>query len=95
MVDHSNNSKYHYIKLLNSQGQCLLNISGDAVKVLYEEDESLDSSGRVSPRKRTISYSEANTRTPIQIIRQRSISASEASTAGTLVGYDRCYGTEI
>jgi len=76
------------------QGQCLLNISGDAVKVFFEEDESLDSSGRGSPRKRTLSYSEVNPHTPIQVMRQRSISASETST-GTLIGYDPYYGTEI
>lgn len=76
------------------QGQCLLNVSGDAVKVFYEEDEGLDSSVRGSPRKRTVSYSEANLHTPIQLVRQRSISASEASM-GTLTAYDPYYGTEI
>lgn len=82
------------ITFFDSQGQCLLNISGDAVKVFFEEDESLDSSGRGSPRKRTLSYSEVNPHTPIQVMRQRSISASETST-GTLIGYDPYYGTEI
>lgn len=72
----------------------MLNVSGDAVKVFYEEDEGLDSSVRGSPRKRTVSYSEANPHTPVQLVRQRSISASEASM-GTLTAYDPYYGTEI
>ncbi|XP_078345819.1 C2 domain-containing protein 5-like isoform X2 [Oculina patagonica] len=76
------------------QGQCLLNVSGDAVKVFYEDDDISDSSGRGSPRKRTISYSEANSQTPIQIIRQRSLSASETSNS-TLIAYDPYLGTEI
>lgn len=76
------------------QGQCLLNISGDAVKVYYEDDDNSESSGRGSPRKRTISYSEANTQTPIQLTRQRSLSSSETSTH-TMIGYDPFIGTEI
>ncbi|XP_022778318.1 C2 domain-containing protein 5-like [Stylophora pistillata] len=76
------------------QGQCLLNISGDAVRVLYEEEDILETSVRGTPRKRTVSYSEANTETPVHIVRQRSISASETSTT-TLITYDPCYGTEI
>lgn len=76
------------------QGQCLLNISGDAVRVLYEEEDILETSVRGTPRKRTVSYSEANSETPVHIVRQRSISASETSTT-TLITYDPCYGTEI
>jgi len=76
------------------QGQCLLNISGDVVKVFYEDDDNSESSGRGSPRKRTISYSEANTQTPIQLTRQRSLSSSETSTH-TMTGYDPYFGTEI
>ena len=64
------------------------------MKVFYEEDEGLDSSVRGSTRKRTVSYSEANPHTPVQLVRQRSISASEASM-GTLTAYDPYYGTEI
>ena len=87
-------NNYLHVKLFDLQGQCLLNISGDAVKVFYEEDELLDNSGRGSPRKRTLSYSEANSHTPIQIMRQRSVSASETSSS-TLITYDPYYGTEI
>ncbi|KAJ7387855.1 hypothetical protein OS493_001202 [Desmophyllum pertusum] len=76
------------------QGQCLLNISGDAVKVFYEDDDMSESPGRGLPRKRTISYSEANPQSPIQITRQRSLSTSETSTS-TLIGYDPYYSTEI
>lgn len=76
------------------QGQCLLNISGDAVRVFYEDEDILETSSRGTPRKRTVSYSEANSQTPIHIVRQRSISASETST-NTLIAYDPCYGTEI
>ncbi|RMX52476.1 hypothetical protein pdam_00013790 [Pocillopora damicornis] len=76
------------------QGQCLLNISGDAVRVFYEDEDILETSSRGTPRKRTVSYSEANSQTPIHIVRQRSVSASETST-NTLIAYDPCYGTEI
>lgn len=77
------------------QGQCLLNISGDAVRVFYEEDESSDNPSRGTPRKRTASHSEAIAHTPVEILRQRSISASEASI-GTLTACDVAfYGTEI
>lgn len=76
------------------QGQCLLNISGDAVKVFYEDDDNSESSGRGSPRKRTVSYSEANSQTPIQLTRQRSLSSSETSSH-TMTEYDPFFGTEI
>lgn len=77
------------------QGQCLLNISGDAVKVCYEEDQLLDINPiRGITRKRTMSFSEANTCSPTHLSRQRSISVSEAST-GTLTCDGVYYGTEI
>ncbi|KAK2569229.1 C2 domain-containing protein 5 [Acropora cervicornis] len=77
------------------QGQCLLNISGDAVKVCYEEDQLLDINPiRGITRKRTMSFSEANTCSPTHFSRQRSISVSEAST-GTLTCDGVYYGTEI
>lgn len=79
----------------DSQGQCLLNISGDAVKVCYEEDQLLDINPiRGITRKRTMSFSEANTCSPTHLSRQRSISVSEAST-GTLTCDGVYYGTEI
>lgn len=76
------------------QGQCLLNVSGDAVEVLYDDDCELDGMEQVSQRKRTGSYREANTQTPVHLTRQRSTSASDASTS-TLTSYASFYGTEI
>ena len=82
------------LAVIDFKGQCLLNISGDAVRVFYEDEDILETSSRGTPRKRTVSYSEANSQTPIHIVRQRSVSASETST-NTLIAYDPCYGTEI
>ncbi|XP_032220728.1 C2 domain-containing protein 5 isoform X2 [Nematostella vectensis] len=64
------------------QGQCLLNVCGDAVEVSYEDDSELGNSfGRSSPCKtRSISCSEVVPNTPVRLVRQRSVSETAADT---------------
>ena len=80
------------------QGQCLLNVSGDAASVYYDAESGLsDSFGRaVSPRKHraTSLAAEYIPHSPIKSYRRRS--ATEGYTGGTMSYVnDPCYGTEI
>ena len=76
------------------QGQCLLNVSGDAVEVSYDGDIGLsDSANRSSPRRyRSSTYNESQSQPIRRFLRQRSISESPS---GSDTGYELYYGTEI